>query len=157
MEFLFTKTRVAQLLAPLQADTKPLWGMMSAQHALEHLQLLFKIMDGRMPVTQIVPEDRVERAQSRLRDPEWALPVEFKAAFLPAEDLLPLEHPDLDSAKAQLLAEMDAMEQFFQDNPGIKTLHPYFGHLDHELWKNVHNKHFFHHFKQFGLIGEDEK
>jgi hypothetical protein len=43
-------------------------------------------------------------------------------------------------------------EELFENNPDLKTLHPYYGLLNAEGWQKLNHKHFTHHFTQFGLI-----
>ena len=40
----------------------------------------------------------------------------------------------------------------FNSDPNYKAIHPIYGELDFDLWCRLHQKHYTHHFKQFGLI-----
>lgn len=153
MEFIFEKDKLSQLLNRLNPETPAHWGTMTAQHMVEHLLWAFRIMDGRSPVPQMIPDEKVPRIHERLRNPDWEMPMDFKAVFMPAEGLEPLQFENLDSAKAAFLHEVDGFEVFFEKNPDARPVHPYFGPCDKPLWTAIQNKHVFHHFKQFGLVG----
>ena len=56
-------------------------------------------------------------------------------------DLMKLEFKDLNAAIMELENILIRYEQYFKDNPGIKTAHPVFGHLTKAEWDIFHQKH----------------
>jgi len=42
--------------------------------------------------------------------------------------------------------------KYFELNPEVKTVNVTFGELNKDEWDIFHQKHFAHHFSQFGLI-----
>jgi oxepin-CoA hydrolase/3-oxo-5,6-dehydrosuberyl-CoA semialdehyde dehydrogenase len=78
------------------------------------------------------------------------LPKEFMNPAI-GRDLLELEFKDLKSAIIELENVLKRYDQFFKNNPPIKTVHPIFGYLSKEEWDTFHQKHVNHHFSQFGL------
>ena len=67
-------------------------------------------------------------------------------------ELEDLSYENLKEAKEALLKAWDNFENYFKENPDVKTPHVSFGMLDKDLWDLVHRKHLNHHFEQFGLI-----
>jgi hypothetical protein len=57
----------------------------------------------------------------------------------------------MDLAKKELMTQLDDFENYFSLHPNATFIHPRLGHLYYKEWVIVHNKHFTHHFKQFGL------
>ncbi len=109
--------------------------------------------NGEKPYPLLTPPDKLERYRTHLRREDFEFAQMFRPPFLPADELLPLVHPDLPTAKAALLAEIDQFYVFFKENPDACPQHPFYGNLNLEDWEVFHSKHFYHHFKQFGLVG----
>jgi oxepin-CoA hydrolase/3-oxo-5,6-dehydrosuberyl-CoA semialdehyde dehydrogenase len=65
-----------------------------------------------------------------------------------------LVYSDLERAKKKFFEEINNFEEYFKENPEIKPINATFGPLNYEEWVAFHNKHFTHHFTQFGLIEE---
>lgn len=153
MEHIFEKEKIATLLDQLHPDTPARWGMMSPQHMVEHLRAMMHDFLHRPEKFKLeLPEEKVPRAKATLHDLSREMPQNFKTTFLPQDSLSPLEFKDLSTAKAKLFEQIELFHQFWTDNPSATRLHPFFGELDHEHWLLVNNKHFYHHFKQFGLV-----
>jgi oxepin-CoA hydrolase/3-oxo-5,6-dehydrosuberyl-CoA semialdehyde dehydrogenase len=72
--------------------------------------------------------------------------------LMKAEALEPLQHADLDTAKAALIQAYDDFHSFFKENPEATTKNAVFGELNYFEWKLLNRKHFMHHFEQFGLL-----
>lgn len=79
------------------------------------------------------------------------MPKHFKAPIL-LNGLPPLMHDDLNMAKLALCNELEDFETFYRNTPTATCNNPVFGCLNYEEWKLFHQKHFTHHFKQFGLL-----
>jgi hypothetical protein len=64
----------------------------------------------------------------------------------------PLRHEEMALAIDELVLELIDFEDYYVEDEKKTTLHPYYGHLNYDLWILLHKKHFSHHFAQFGLI-----
>jgi len=149
----FDKNTLHEILTALPDDRDPLWGMMTPQHMVEHLALSTSFSNGKMPMPLAIPEEKVERAKARLLDPEWQMPMLFKAGFMPADSLMPLAFATKSEAIDALLGQIDDFYDFYAQNPEATPIHPYFGPLHRAEWEVLHHKHFYHHLKQFGMVG----
>ena len=138
------------LLAQLKMDQKPLWGKMTPQHMVEHLYKAIQASINEIYLNVFTEERKISVLKKFLLG-ERPFPKEFMNPAI-GPDLLPLEFTDLDSAIKKLEKAIKRYDQFFADNPLIKTAHPLFGHLTKEEWDIFHQKHFTHHLAQFGLI-----
>jgi hypothetical protein len=151
----FEIAQLRPLLATLPADRAPHWGMMTPQHMVEHLAFAVALSNGKVPMPLAIPEEKAERAQARLLDPAWRMPRAFKAAFMPADSLLPLAYSSLEEATEALFEQIADFHAFFDQNPHATPTHPYFGALDRATWALLHHKHFAHHLEQFGALQAD--
>ena len=138
-----------KLLNQLQPDQKPLWGKMTPQHMVEHLYKAVQASINEINLN-VFTEERKISILKKLFLGERVLPKEFMNPAIGPE-LLTLEFKDLNNAINELRNVMQRYEQFFMDNPSIKTAHPIFGYLTKEEWDVFHQKHFKHHLAQFGI------
>lgn len=141
---------VFKLLKELKSDSVPLFGKMTPQHMVEHLMLAISFSNGRSPQPIMVDERVAKTIRHYTIHSDREMSVGFKAPML-GEDLLPLAYPDLQTAIEHLQKELDLFDEYFIKNPNSKPISPVIGELDHKEWIIFHNKHFTHHFKQFGL------
>ena len=137
------------LLTQLKPDQKPLWGKMTPQHMVEHLYKAVQSSINEISLN-VYTEERKIPILKKLFLGERLLPKEFMNPAIGPE-LMQLEFEDLNKAINELRNVMQRYEQFFIDNPSIKTAHPIFGHLIKAEWDTFHQKHFKHHLSQFGL------
>jgi oxepin-CoA hydrolase / 3-oxo-5,6-dehydrosuberyl-CoA semialdehyde dehydrogenase len=149
---LFNKAVLQDHLQRLKEDTAPAWGIMTARHMVEHLTETIKFSNGINRVDLAIPFEKAERAKARMLAPEWTMPREFKAAFMPTEGLPQLKFSSLSTAIEALFSEIDDFYAFFALNPDATPTHAYFGDLNKSEWEINHHKHIAHHFEQFGLI-----
>ncbi|MDZ7624860.1 MAG: hypothetical protein U5J96_10535 [Ignavibacteriaceae bacterium] len=140
---------IEKLLSQLNAEQKPLWGKMTPQHMVEHLYKAVQSSINEISL-KVYTEERKIPLLKKLFLGDRALPKEFMNPAIGPE-LMQLEFEDLNNAINELRNVMQRYEQFFIDNPSIKTAHPIFGHLIKEEWDTFHRKHFKHHLSQFGL------
>lgn len=148
----FEKEYLLETLGQLQADTTPLWGTMTPQHMVEHLRYAVQLSNGKVSFPLVTPPEKVERAKARMLAAEgWQPPANFKAAFMDAEGLMPLQFDGMAAAIEGLMAEIDDFYQYYRDNPDACPVHPYFGALNQQEWEINHGRHFHHHFRQFLL------
>jgi len=144
----FNKKAIAAGLVNLTEDTKSLWGEMTPQHMVEHLetQLHLMISDEKLKLT--TPPEMLEAYTESLYNFR-KFPKGTKAPYPVGGEY---KHASLDEAKASLLKTFDETEEFFKENPEFTSIHPTFGELDKFLWSLMSQKHFTHHFEQFGLV-----
>ena len=145
------KKFMAFALGKLTPDHKPKWGIMSAQHMVEHLEYNFKIAVGEIESEIVTPEKYLEKYQ----DSVWnykPMPREYDHPHLKKGETEDLNHGSLQEAIDSMLKSFDAYEAFFKENPTVKTKNAVFGELDKQHWDLLIRKHFNHHLAQFELI-----
>lgn len=140
-----------QPLALLRADMLPLWGIMTAQHMVEHLCDSMLMSMGKLS-TLVVIATEPERLPVARRYLLGTMPLPRNAANpLLGTVLPPLQQPSLHHASDFLHDAIDAFYAFFMANPSAAFPHPIFGVLNGVEWEQFHRKHFKHHCEQFGL------
>jgi len=145
MEF----TEMLAVLNGLTPNQKPLWGKMNAQEMVEHLSDMLMMSRGTGNFTIDVDAETIARRQQFLSsDKEMAknIAVPF------TKDIIELRHDELELALDEFAEEWINFTEYYENNPSASVIHPYYGDLDFNLWLKMHDKHFTHHFKQFGLI-----
>lgn len=136
----------------LTNDTKPLWGKMTPQQMVEQLETTLKYSTGELAVTECkTPEDQLEKYQDSLYNFR-KMPKDYPAPFLENGELPPLQHKNLDQAKAALVEAVKNYQIYYREHPNAEHLHMIFGMLNKEMFDLFHQKHFTHHFEQFGLL-----
>ena len=136
-------------LSRLSNSNKPLWGKMNAQEMVEHLSDMLMMARGTGNFTIDVDAETIARRQQfLLSDKEMAknIAVPF------TKELIELRNDELDLAVDEFTDEWLNFIELYENNPDASVVHPYYGALDFNLWLKMHDKHFMHHFKQFGLI-----
>ena len=147
----FTRENLESGLAHLYEDTRAQWGLMTAQHMVEHLIFHFRTALGQLPTEIKTPEEKIEKFQESLWNFQ-VMPKNFKHPLLNPDEAAPLEYTSLKEAKSALLELWDAYQAWFKANPGMETPNAVFGMLDKFHWDLLGRKHLDHHFRQFGLI-----
>ncbi|WP_353780136.1 phenylacetic acid degradation bifunctional protein PaaZ [Winogradskyella sp. 3972H.M.0a.05] len=139
-------------LNKLSEDTKPLWGNMTPQHMIEHLEYSTRISSGEIQDIEIgTPEKILEKVHNTLYNYN-KMPRNFGAPERLEEELKTLSYESLDEAKQKLLEAYDRFETYFKEHPEETQKNIVFGHLNRYEWNLFHRKHYNHHFEQFGLI-----
>ena len=135
-------------LNKLTPSQQPVWGEMSSQRMVEHLSEMLRMAQGTTLFTLSIPEDKVAKMQEFLySDKEMAKNIAVDIAPADRE----LKNDELELAIDEFTEEWINFIDFFEATPGVKTMHPFYGYLDFDLWMLMHKKHFYHHFKQFQL------
>ncbi len=146
--------RLAANLDFLDANKKPLWGIMTPQHMVEHLISSIKISNGKNVVRNAsIDEKRIPVLKKFLMS-NRPLPKNFTNP-LQGEGLIELEYSSLEKAIEALKNEILDYENYFMQNPDSVFINPSFGELNKQEWDMFHKKHFTHHLSQFGLLNED--
>jgi hypothetical protein len=139
-----------ELLSNLAKDKSPKWGIMTAQQMVEHLIVTIKISNGKKAVTLVTPIELLEIRRTFLFG-KLPFPKNVKIYGF-STGVQALKYPDLGAAKEALNSEIQDFITYFEGNDGLKPMHPVFGELTKAEWLLFHEKHFNHHFLQFGLI-----
>lgn len=137
------------VLEKLLPDTAPLWGNMSAQQMVEHLDAIVRYSAGDKETAVTSPPEMLPKLRQWL---ETDKPLQRNLRN-PLFDNEPCVHPGLDAAIRSLHEGIAVFHEAFALAPDRTLPHPVFGHLDYEGWLRFHQKHFRHHFTQFGLLG----
>ncbi|RLD26509.1 MAG: phenylacetic acid degradation bifunctional protein PaaZ, partial [Bacteroidetes bacterium] len=146
------KKTIETYLSKLSENTKSVWGKMSPQHMVEHLEYTFKIASGEIQGFEFsTPENKLEKVHDSLYN-HIAMPRNFEAPQFLEKDIKKLQHENLTEAKQKLLESYDDFEAHFQENSETTTKNVVFGMLNKFEWNLFHTKHINHHFKQFGLL-----
>jgi oxepin-CoA hydrolase/3-oxo-5,6-dehydrosuberyl-CoA semialdehyde dehydrogenase len=141
-----------EILKNANPDTKAQWGIMSLHNMIEHLGLVLKASNGKLKAVQKTKEENLPMSKMFLMGP-MDLPRGFKAPGLPENEPLPLVTNSIEEAIKLLKIEVDNFYLYYGLNRDAKEIHPIFGPLNLAEWEQFHNKHFKHHFTQFGLVG----
>lgn len=139
------------LLNNLTETAQAQWGLMKPQHMIEHLALTVQISNGKKPLGQRVTDEQAKIAKAAYVYTDVEMEKGLKTPMSP-EVPGAFEFPSMDLAKKELMMQLDDFENYFSLHPNATFIHPRFGPLDYKEWVIIHNKHFKHHFKQFGLI-----
>ena len=141
---------ILQKLEELDPAAKPQWGSMSAQRMIEHLSDTLDLAMGNISGVELeIPAEKVERAQGFILS-EHPMPKNFEATFAPAN--VPTRNESFELAIDELALKWVDFENFFEEQPQMKTLHPNFGELNKDLWLKLNAKHIKHHLEQFALV-----
>ena len=118
----------------------------------EHLACIIRFSNGKDPQQLVYPADKAQKNKEIIIYTDIALPHGFRSPALPREGLADLMYADLASAIENLRQELEDFDSYFALHPDATPMNPIMGELTHQEWTVFHNKHFTHHFKQFGLI-----
>jgi hypothetical protein len=138
-------------LKNLTMNDKPLWGIMTPQHMVEHLILAVNMSNGKFNLDCINPPEKIPTLKRFLLSSR-PLPKLFENPAL-GKGLQPLEYKSLNEAIEKLKEELENYYSFFDKNPAARTMNVTFGELNKEEWDVFHKKHFEHHLSQFDLTG----
>lgn len=145
---------VPLLLTGLNESEKPLWGLMTPQHMIEHLIVTFKMSIGRIKIPVVSKEEDFPRLKAYLmKDSPMRRSVPSPTG---KNELQPLRSTDLEEAKEKLANEISSFLSYMKSNPQAIANHPYGGPMTSQEWLFFHKKHFKHHFIQFSLLPDYE-
>jgi oxepin-CoA hydrolase/3-oxo-5,6-dehydrosuberyl-CoA semialdehyde dehydrogenase len=147
-----TDASIDVCLSKLTEDSKPIWGSMTPQQMVEHLEYTYRIAAGEVQDFDVAtPEKVLEKVVATLWDYSkmpraYNFPL-YEAGIQPA-----LKHENLAFAKAELLKARKAYLDFYKKNPKATTKNAVFGTLNKYEWYLMERKHLNHHFEQFNLL-----
>lgn len=139
------------LLSLLNEESQPIWGVMKPQNMIEHLALVIEYTNGKRTVAQRTSIEEGNAIKQSIIYSDKEIPQGLKSP-LAGEGADPFRFSTLDEAKKNLNEQLDDFEAYFKNNPAATPIQPRLGALNHDEWVIFHNKHFTHHFKQFGLL-----
>ncbi len=146
------RNTIENYLDKLTKDTKPVWGTLTPQQMVEHLEFTFKIASGENQDFEVsTPENILEKVHDSLYNHKQ-MPRNFDAPSFLEKDIEKLQHNNLSEAKQKLFESYDKFVAYFQENPESTIKNVVFGHLNKFEWDLFQTKHINHHFEQFGLL-----
>jgi hypothetical protein len=150
----FLQQGMFDLLTNLPTDRTPLWGVMTAQHMVEHLGTTFIISNGKIKVPSAPTLEKFMKCEEFRKGffaSDAPLPRNLRAPMMP-EAPLPYRFANMEEAIKVVEKEKNRYFQFFAENPAATPYHPRFNYLSFEGWTEFHVRHIVHHFTQFGLM-----
>ncbi len=139
---------ILKRLESLDPNQLPQWGEMTPQRMVEHLSDSLKMSTGKNVFPMEINDELTPKMQAFL-DSDKPMAKNISVSF--AKKDAPLKHEEIELAIDDFLLEWIEFEEYFSANPMHKTMHPYYGDLDYAQWCKLHQKHFTHHFQQFGI------
>ena len=139
------------LLGLLTVDAPAAWGVMKPQNMIEHLSKTLQASNGKIQLAQRTSDEEASAAKKAFIYTDMAMPKGLKTPLL-AHTPASFEQDGLTAAKKELNEQLDHFEAYYANNPMATFTHPRLGMLNHQEWIIFHNKHFTHHFTQFGLV-----
>ncbi len=138
-------------LNQLRADTKPLWGKMTAAQMLAHVSKPY----------EMVCDEEYERTHKRPPAPVRLLLKLFLKPIVVGEkpyaknsrtapDFIVADDRDVDVERARLIAYINQVQRFGAKHFDGKDNHS-FGVMSATEWNNLFAKHLEHHLRQFGV------
>ncbi|EAY31151.1 DUF1569 domain-containing protein [Microscilla marina] len=142
----FLTTQVPNILQNLQVDATPQWGMMTAQHMLEHLAKITKASVKQYGAPPAEP------TEGQLKFKAFVNEGEFKKNDTKTGKLEGLHYATFDEAREAAIEAIEWFYQAFAQNPDLQPYNPTMGALSFDELQRLHNKHYRHHLKQFDLM-----
>ncbi|WP_299453738.1 DUF1569 domain-containing protein [uncultured Microscilla sp.] len=142
----FLTTQVPNILQKLKADATPQWGMMTAQHMLEHLAKITKASVKQYGTPPAEP------TEGQLKFKAFVNEGEFKKNDAKTGKLEDLHYTTFDEAREAAVEAINRFYQAFSQNPDLQPYNPTMGALSFEELQQLHHKHYRHHLKQFDLM-----
>lgn len=143
----YIQSEAPNILAALQSDQKPNFGILTPHHMVEHLN---KVIRFSIKTYGTPPEEPTEAQLGFHKFIYSDRP--FPNRNNPNPQLEELRTANLEEAKAGFSASIDKFYQFFNENPDARSYNDFFGSLNQEDLEHFHYKHLKHHFAQFNLI-----
>jgi len=147
----FTKEEIQSKFDALTESTKAEWGMMTAQHLVEHFEYFNRLGLGDVKAEIITPEEKIEKYQDSLWN-HYPMPKNYEHPLFKKGEVETLRFENMTEAKKAFWKSYEEVQDFYKENPEGKLINPVFGMLDKYHFQLSINKHMHHHFTQFGLI-----
>ena len=118
---------------------------------VEHLEYFNQVALNRMEADWATPPEKVDKYTASLYNYRL-IPRNFHNVLFREGALEDLRYGSLAEAKEGLINSLKEVEEKFKLDPDWKAYSPTFGYLNRYEWKLYCQKHFQHHFVQFGLM-----
>ncbi len=142
---------VEKYIDAITVDSKPKWGLMSAQHLIEHFEFMNHIALGKIESKITTPAEKLEKYSDSLWN-YYPMPKEYKHELLRKDRTEDLRYQDMASAKEGFWKSYDEVWDFYKINPDGVLMNTVFGMLDKYHMQLMFDKHMNHHFEQFGVL-----
>jgi len=146
-----TETYLKEKFSLLKVDTPAEWGLMTAQHMVEHLEYQFLVAIERNYNQCKVSSRSLERNIDFLYN-HTKMMKGFDHPLLTKGAVEDLKYASLEEAISKYFEAREAFEAYFSTHRNKKTMNPTFGELSKFEWDLINRKHTHHHFEQFGLV-----
>ena len=146
----FLLNEIPKLLEQLKEDTEPRFGLMTAQHMLEHLSSTIKAVLKRYGDVQD-PPTKSQLGFKKFIHEKGAV-FQHRPSDKTKADLPKLKYGTFEEAKASLLEAVQRFYNHFEANPDFKCYNDFLGELDFGELSLFEYMHYRYHFYQFGLI-----
>ncbi len=145
----FLQKEQFELLTHLHHNTTPHWGIMSAQHMVEHLGSLYVFTLEKTKLKAFFSPEKLKRNYLYLIQNKQAFHKNIRLPGL--EQPLPLRYNSLAESIDALNNLVHGFYAYFLNEPSKKTIHPAVGLLSFSEWEYIHYAHSHHHLYQFNL------
>jgi len=147
-----TEETIQKCLDKLTEDSKPVWGNLTSQRMIEHLEYTYRIASGEIQDFEIsTPEKYLEKVYNSLYNYE-KLPRKYNFPLAERSEIEKTRYESLEVAKEKMVEARQHYLDYFKENPDAITKNVVFGELNRYEWYLFERKHLNHHFEQFGLI-----
>ncbi len=141
---------IGEYVTKLSVDATPVWGSMTPQSMLEHLEFTLRIAANEIQDFEITTsEDILEKVHDSLYNHR---PMPKNHDFPLQDRISDIQHENLEVAKVKFLEAYEAFESYFEEHPDASTNNVVFGMLNKFEWDLLNTKHLNHHFEQFNLL-----
>ncbi len=141
---------IGEYVTKLSVDATPVWGSMTPQSMLEHLEFTLRIAANEIQDFEIATsEDILEKVHDSLYNHR---PMPKNHDFPLQDRISDIQHENLEVAKVKFLEAYEAFESYFEEHPDASTNNVVFGMLNKFEWDLLNTKHLNHHFEQFNLL-----
>ena len=146
----YFEKKVPQLVSNLNKDSQPSFGLMTAQHMIEHLIWITK---ASVKEVSPVPEKLTKSQEGFIKFIEKGAEFRYRPSDKTKDDLPALRFEDLERAKAELPIAITRMKNALSSKGNSETFYnPMMGSLTPDQMELFHKKHYEWHLeKQFGL------
>ena len=146
-----SEENLRSLFSNLDKDAKPKWGILQAQHMVEHLEYQFLIAMEKIHVRLTTSPKHLDKFVEVVYNHQPMMKG-FNHPMLKKGELENLRYDSLEIAIEKYFETRAEYESFFKENEGKTTMNPSFGELSKFEWDLLNRKHTHHHFEQFGLV-----
>ena len=141
---------VPELLSRLEANAKPLWGVINATQMADHILAGTRLFLSKTKTELETPEELLPKYKVFLMSDRG-----FKESAKKPDEYEKYEGNDgteLEELKTEFLKQLLKFEEVTATEEDFWSFHPSFGMLNAEETRQLQFKHIRHHFRQFGLM-----